>query len=303
VRNFLVKNNQGVQIFNTSGWGACLTAMTSKYHFDPLVEQQGQFNYSNGFASEQDPFTRYRNPDAALGANSSQNWRFPFWLPIAWGPTGQAGLQLMQDPAIQYQLEVGWGDATDLYSATTGTVTLSSIQCLPTVVLYHVPERAVDLPKLTYTLTTIEDVQPLTVGNGDNVYKFTTGNMAERVILEYVNTPASVQTPFFPTGATANASTNPISRIKMRYAQTQIPYDCDADTWLLIQRWRYGRDLPGGVYVHELGQPNGLPELVGVRDIVNTARLTDLDLIATLSGQTLTNAFTRAIRRQLVVNR
>src|SRR5947209_7877398 len=35
VRNFLVKNNRGVQIFNTSGWGACLTAMTSKYHFDP----------------------------------------------------------------------------------------------------------------------------------------------------------------------------------------------------------------------------------------------------------------------------
>src|SRR5262249_42044639 len=91
VRNFLVKNNQGVQIFNTSGWGACLTAMTCKYHFDPLVEQLGQFNYTNGFASEQDPFTRYRNTDASLGASTSQNWRFPFWLPIAWGPTGQAG--------------------------------------------------------------------------------------------------------------------------------------------------------------------------------------------------------------------
>jgi hypothetical protein len=49
--------------------------------------------------------------------------------------------------------------------------------------------------------------------------------------------------------------------------------------------------------------PNGLPELVGIRDVVNTARLTDLDLIATLSGQTLSNAFIRGVREQLVKNR
>ncbi len=303
VRSFLVKTNQGVQIWNTSGWGAVLTAMRSKYHFDPLVEQAGEFNYSNAFGNAQDPFAMYRNTDASLGASASQNWKFPFWLQIAWGPVGQAGLQLLQDPAIQYQFEVGWGDATDLYSTTTGTVTLSSIQALPGVVLYHVPERAVDLPKLTYSYTTIEEIQSLLVGSGDNAFKFVTGNMAESVILEYVNAPSSVQTPLFPTGATPGAAINPLTRIKTRYAQTQVPYDSDPNIWLLWQRWKYGRDLPGGVYVHEFGQPNGLPELVGIRDIINTARLTDLDLIATLSGQTLTSAFVRGIRRQLSVNR
>jgi hypothetical protein len=267
------------------------------------VEQAGEFNYANAFGSAQDPFTRYRNTDASLGASAVQNWRAPLWLDVAWGPQLQAGMQLMQDPAIKYQMEATWGSATDLYSATTGTVTLSNIQILPSTHLFHVPDRAVDLPKLSYTKTTIEDIQALNVGSGDNPYKFVTGNMAEKVILEYVNTPAGVKTPFFPTGATPSASVNPVTRIKTRYSQTQVPYDCDADTWLWRQRFLYGQDLPGGVYVHEFGMPNGLPELVGPRDIINTARLTDLDLIATLSGQTLTNAFVRAIRSQLVKNR
>ena len=156
---------------------------------------------------------------------------------------------------------------------------------------------------MSFSKTTIVDTQPLLSGSGDNVYKFVTGNMASKILLEYVNIPAGVQTPIFPTGASANASTNPITRIKLRYSQTQIPYDCDADTWLALQRWRYSQDLPGGVYVHELSMPNGLPELVGIRDILNTARLTDLDLIATLSGVSLSNAFVRGVREQLVKNR
>lgn len=303
VRQFRVFNNQGVDVWNTSAWGANVINSTQKVHLDWLVEQAGEFNYANAFGTAQDPFTRYRDTDASLGASATNNWRFPFWLPIAWGPSLQSGLQLLQDPAIRYSLQVGWGDATDLYSATTGTVTLSNIVCLPTTHLFHVPERSMDLPKLSFSKTTIEDTQPLLSGSGDNVYKFVTGNMASKVVLEYVNTPAGVQTPLFPTGATADASVNPITRIKLRYSQTQIPYDCDADTWLAIQRWRYSKDLPGGVYVHELSMPNGLPELVGIRDIINTARLTDLDLIATLAGQTLSNAFIRGIREQLVKNR
>jgi hypothetical protein len=302
-RRVRVFNNQGVDVWNTSAWGCALVDMAQKTHFSPLTEQGGQFQYANAFGTSQNVFTRYRNTDASLGASASQNWRWPAHLSIAWGPALQAGLQLLQDPAIRYSLEVGWGDATDLYSATTGTVTLSNVQCLPTVVLYHVPERSVDLPKLSFTKTVLEDQQPLLTGSGDNVYKFVTGNMATKVILEYVNTPASVQTPIFPTGASANASVNPITRVKARYSQTQIPYDIDCDSQYLIQRERYAQDLPGAVICHELSMPNGLPELVGVRDIINTARLTDLDFIATLSGVTLANGFIRGIREQLVKNR
>jgi len=303
VRRLRLFNNQGVDIWNTSGWGCQLINKTQKVHFDPLTEQAGEFNYAGAFGTAQDPFTRYRNTDASLGASVSQNWKAPFHISAAWGPALQAGLQLLQDPAIRFSLEVGWGDTTDLYSATTGTVTLSNVQLLPTVVLYHVPERAIDLPKLSFTKTTLEDQQPLLAGTGDNGYKFVTGNMASKVLLEYVNSPAGVQTPIFPTGASASASANAITRIKLRYSQTQIPYDVDADSQLLIQRERYSQDLPGGVYCHELSMPNGLPELVGVRDIINTARLTDMDLIATLSGVTLTNGFIRGIREQLVKNR
>lgn len=297
-----VFSNQGVDIWSAGAWATYLSNKTEKYRFEPIVEEASEFNYSNAFGNSRDPFTRYFQSDAALGASASQNWRFSSWLPIAWGPSAESGLQLLQDPAIRYSFEVTWGTLASLYSATTGTVTISAT-CLPTVVLYHAPERAIDLPKLSYTRTVLEDQQALLSGSGDNVYKFVTGNIATKVILEHVNAPAGVQTPIFPNGTTLANSTNPVTRTKLRYSQTQIPYDMDADTQLFRQRWLYGQDLPGGVYVHELSMPNGLPELVGVRDVLNTARLTDLDLITTLSGVTLTNGFTRGIRHQLVKNR
>lgn len=303
VRRARLFNNQGVDIWNTSAWGAILINKTQQTHFDPLVLQAGQFNYAAAFGTSLTPFTRYFNDLPSQVADTTELFRAMWRMPVAWGPALQAGLQLLQDPAIRYSLEIGWGDGTDLFSATAGTVTLSNIQVEPTVILYHVPERAVDLPKLSFTKTTLEDTQPILTGNGENTYKFVTGNMASKVVLEYVNTPAGVQTPLFPTGASEEVGTNPVTRIKLRYSQTQIPYDASADAWLAQQRYNYSQDLPGGVYVHELSMPNGLPALVGVRDILNTARLTDLDLIATLSGVTPANAFIRGIREQLVKNR
>lgn len=296
-------SNQGVDIWNTSGWGMANENVSSFRGVHPMVINASQFNYSNAFGAAQTPFTRYFNAVSSLGASAVNNWRFPGIVSVAWGAGLQAGLQLLQDPAIQYALEVTWGDLTDLYSSTTGTVTLSAVQCLPTAHIFHVPERAIDLPKLSYSMTTIEDTQALTTGSGENTYKFTTGNVALEMILELVNTPAGVQTPLFPTGASADASVNPVSRLKVRYSQTQIPYDEDADTLLFLQRQRYGQDMPGGVYIHDFDIGNGLPELVTTRDVINTARLTDLDFITTLQGVTLTNAFFRGVRQQLVRNR
>lgn len=288
VRRIVVKNNQGVELWNTSGWGAYLHASTTRTGFDPLIDKA---DYLGGFIS---PFTRYFVPATSLGASASENWRFALRIPIAWSDNLQAGLQLMQDPAIQYTVEITWGDATDLYSATTGTVTLSNIQALPVVQLFHVPVDTKDLPSLNYTKTVLEDVTSIN-STGDFTYKVVPGNMLTKIIQEFTNTAAGNRTPIPAASMTG---------FKVRYSQTQIPYDIDGDTQCFIQRYRYGRDLPVGTYCYDFSIPNGMPELPGSRDIINTARLTDLDIISTLSsGLTLVSAQARTIREQLVPNR
>lgn len=288
-RRIRVYNNQGVELWNTSGWGAYLYNATLRTGFDQLVEHA---DYLGGFVS---PFTRYFAAATSLGASASENWRFALYLPIAWGPGLQAGLQLLQDPAIRYQIEITWGDTTDLYSATTGTVTLSNLQCLPVIEQYAVPAQAIDLPRLSYTKTVLEDLTPVTQGTGDFTYRFTTGNIATRIIQEFTNTAAGDRTPI----PAAN-----ITQTQVRYSQTQVPYLQNSDIQLFRQRFLYDRDLPVGTYVQEFAMgPMGLPELVGTRDVLNTARLTDLDIITTLAGVTPVSAQCRTIREQLVANR
>jgi hypothetical protein len=289
IRRIRVYNNQGVELVNVTGFGLYLYNATLRTGFDQAVDHA---DFSYGAASN--PFARYFAGVSSLAASSTETWRFAWCLPIAWGFSLQAGLQLLQDPAIRYTMEITWGDATDLYSATTGTVTLSGVTLKPTIELYHVPAQAIDLPRLSYSKTILEDLQALTAGTGENTYKFVTGNLATRIIQEFSNAPAGVRAAILPAS---------ITQRRLRYSQTQIPYDQDPDTVLFRQRLLYGRDLPAGVYVDELSDPMGLPELVGTRDIINTARLTDMDIITTLSGVTLATGQMRTIREQLVANR
>jgi len=289
VRRFRVYNNQGVELVNLTGFGLYLYNATLRSGFDQSINNA---DFSYGAAS--DPNSRFNVPPTSLPASSSETVRFAWCLPISWGFSLQAGLQLLQDPAIRYTLEITWGDVTDLYSATTGTVTITNASVEPTIDLYHVPARAEDLPRLSYTKTILEDTQALTTGTGENTYKFVTGNLATRIIQEFSNAPGGVRAPIAPSA---------ITRRKLRYSQTQIPYDTSADIRLFMHRMNYGRDLPAGVYVDELSNPMMLPELVGTRDILNTARLTDMDIITTLSGVTLATGQLRTIREQLVANR
>jgi hypothetical protein len=288
LRRVRVYNNQGVELINLSGFGLYLYGATLRSGFDQAVNH-ADFAYG----ASNDPFGRYFADVSSLGASTTETFKFAWCIPVSWGFSLQAGLQLLQDPAITYTLELTWGDTTDLYSATTGTVTIAAT-VTPSIELFHVPAQAVDLPKLSYTKTVLEDITSLQTGTGDNTYKFVTGNMATRIIQEFSNIASAVRGPIAPSAVTG---------MRLRYSQTQIPYDMDPDTQLFRQRLLYGRDLPAGVYVWELSDPMGLPELVGTRDIINTARLTDLDLVTTLSGVTLSTGQVRTIREQLVANR
>lgn len=293
IRRIRIYNNQGVELWNTSGYGAYLYQRTLRSSFDPAVDGF-DFTFGGGL----NPLNRYHSNPSSLGASASETWKAAFFLPIAWGASLQAGLQLAQDPAITYNLEITWGDATDLYSATTGTVTLSAVTVTPMIELYHVPPQGYDLPRLSFTKTVLEEIIPLATGTGDNTVKFVTGNMLTRHIMEFSN--GSPRAPIAPATA---AAADLITNIKTRYSQTQIPYDQDAAVFLFRQRFLYGLDLPAGVFVTELSDAMGLPELVSTRDILNTARLTDLDFIATLSGVTLNGGQVRVIKEQLVANR
>ncbi len=151
------------------------------------------------------------------------------------------------------------------------------------------------MPKLAFTKTVLEDDQLLTSGTGDNTYRFQTGNIATKILHELRNTVGGVLQAVSPATVT---------QLRLAYSQTQVPYLVDARLQCFRQRLLYTRELPQGAYCFELAEPLLLPELVGTRDVLNTARLTDLQTQITLSGVTLTAPQgLRTIREQLLANR
>lgn len=283
-------NNQGVDLFNVTGYGLYLWDITQRTHFDPLVAQTGQF--IGGFTPT--VFAQYFKAPSSIGASASDTWSFMLRLCIAWGENLQAGLQLLQDQSVQYLLELTCGAPSDIYGATTGTVTLSSVVTTE-LEMFSVPPSPADQPRLNYTQVVLEDLQTsgFTAG-ADLVYPIVPGNIMCQIIHELAQ--GSPLAPFSPAN---------LGRLEFDYSQVQVPYNPPSVKFSYFrQRRMYGRDLPPGVLVHELQAPNGFPELKGGRDLINLAQLTNANSkIAIASGAPLTSPQLRTVRTQLAANR
>lgn len=297
IRKIRIYNNQNVELWNTSGYGAYIYQRTLRTAFDTFGTINEAVPAAARFGNVTNPLAQYYKEVANLGASATGTFRGGLYLPVVWGFPQEHGLQLAQDPAIRYSMEITWGDLTDLMptSGQSGTVTLqTSTKCSVACELFQVPEEGIDFPNMAFTKTVLEDIQALSAGTGDNTYNFVTGNVLTRMIHECSNIVSSNRQPIDPTA---------FSNFQLQYAQVQKPYVINPDIQLLRQRVLYGSDLPPGVLVHELQTGLGLPEMPTTRDVLNTSRLTDLQSIITLSGVTLSTGQLRTIRCQLSANR
>jgi len=283
-------NNQGLDLFNISGYGLYLWDTVQRSHFDPAIIQTGQF--IGGFTPT--VFSRYFKAPSSIGASATDTWTAMYRLCIAWGENLQAGMQLLQDQSVQYLLELTCGAPSDIYGATTGTVSLSSVVTTE-VELFSVPPSPADQPRLNYTQVVLEDLQTSGFSAGADLnYKIIPGNILCNVIHELA-VGATLQ-PFSPAN---------ITNLKLDYSQVQVPYNPGkAEFTYFRQRRLYGKDLAPAVVCHELQSPNGFPELKGGRDLLNLAQLTDANSkIGIASGASTTNAQLRTIRTMLAANR
>lgn len=282
-------NNQGLDLFNVTGYGLYLWDITQRSHFDPLVAQTGQF--VGGFTPT--VFAQYFQAPSSVGASTTDTWFFALRLMMGWGENLQAGLQLMQDPSVQYFLELTCGSPSSIYQSTTGTVTLSATVTTE-LEIFSVPPSPADQPRLNYTQVVLEDLQTSGFAAGaDLQYKIVPGNILCQVIHEIA------------AGSTlAPTSSANLTALKLNYSQVQVPYNSKSPFPFFRQRRLYGRDLPPAVLVHELQAPNGFPELKGGRDLLNLAQLTDANSLISLgSSFTTTNAQLRTVRTLLASNR
>lgn len=284
VRRLILRSSEGADIYNTSGHGNYILNRTLRTSFD----------YANAYAAgaqavgqPQTAFSRYYGFNRSLGASQVDNWRFMMSLPVSLGEQNLTGLLMLQNPGVQFQLEIQWGTVADLYRTTTGTVTLTNIVAKPEIEFYHLPASYRDDPDLGFARQIIESTQAITA-TGDNTFTPPLGNIYLKLIhcLENNNLPINQAL---------------VNQLRVQYAQTQVIYSQNPDIQLWRQRKRYGSDIFAGVYVHDWANANDLPEEPTARDLIDTGLITDMGSIFNLdSSLTFTSAQIRTIRDQIV---
>ena len=292
LRKIRVYTNMGVELVNLSGYGLYLYQSTQRTALDiDTIVNSLTYAATDGGANNTVK-SRYLVHPTSLGVSSSETWKAGYYLPIAWGTGGKAGLQLLQDDAVKYYLELTFGDLTDLYTSSSGTPALTNVSVTPMVETFSTPRNPANRPDLSYSKVILEETQPFDAGTGVSTFKMVTGNMVTQLIHELSN--GSTAKPLDPSEVTL---------MRMDYAQTQVPYNMNPDIQLLRQAFLYGRNMPQGVYIWELAEALGLKELPTMRDVIDTLMLTNLQSEITLSGVTLSSSKLRTIKEWLVPNR
>ena len=294
IRKVRVYTNMGVELVNLSGYGLYLyqSALRTGLDIDTIVNSLTYAVTDGG--TNNTVKSRYLVHPTSLGVSSSETWKAGYYLPIAWGTGGKAGLQLLQDDAVKYYLEITFGDLTDLYASTSGTPTLSNVSVTPMVETFSTPRNPANRPDLSYSKVILEESQPFDTGTGVTTFKMVTGNMVTQLIHELSNVTSTVAHPLDPVE---------VSLLRMDYASTQVPYSINADLQLLRQAFLYGRNMPQGVYLWELSEALGLKELPTMRDVIDTLMLTNLQTEITIAGVNLSSSKLRTIKEWLVPNR
>ena len=279
VKQLRLYTNEGQELWNTSGYGAYLHESTCRTALDPR-NPVASFNSTNTAAAI------YKIP-STYAKNTTYTITFYLYMDIAWEPSLIAGLIFLQNPTNRVTLEMTWGQASDLLNiGGGGSITINSVTAVPLIEVFNLPQSSANWPALSWAHMVIEDTNNPVTGTGDFPYKPLLGNSYLSIINAFNNNGTNMNVTDF-------------SLFRIQYQGTQNSYTVTPTQQVIMQRDRYAHDMPDGVFVHDFRLGSGLPELGNTRDVINTAQLTDFQIISTISAAITQPAYMRAVREML----
>lgn len=267
--------NGNTALFDMTGWGALIASLFTAYGYGGIG---GRPRIPDSATVPGPTATAFAAAAYAAGVSAGTNtWSFGLEIPLGLADDWRdpVGLILAAAPDTVLQIEVTFG--ATLYSTvaartTPVTVTGAAVAALtgtltPYVEFFTIPRMAADYPDLSRIHTWSEiGPQPI-VANGDQPVAIPRGNTAARIIHDvWTNTAAD--------------GTN-VSALKLQFNQNEIPYNMPRQLLAYVQRERYVRDMPDGIYAHDLWNSDS------PRDAVNTLLLNDLTSVLTVAGATI----------------
>ncbi len=267
--------NGNTALFDMTGWGAMISSLFTAYGYGGIGGRPRIPDNATVPGPAASAFSAAAYAAAAsAGANT---WNFGFEIPLGLADDWRdpVGLILAAAPDTVLQIEATFGAA--VYSTTasrntpilvTGAATATLTGTLtPFVEFFTIPRSAADYPDLS-RIHVWTELGPQTItANGDQQIAIPRGNTIARLIHDV-----------WTNGAADGTN---VSNAKLQFNQNEVPYNMSRQLLAYLQRERYVRDLPDGLYAHDLWNSDS------PRDAVNTLLLNDLTSVLTLGGATI----------------
>jgi hypothetical protein len=276
IQRLVLSANGNTRLIDLSGYGAMIQSLFAAFGFAGIGGRPRIVDSATTVGPAATGWTALNyGAGVSAGANT---WRFGIELPIGlsddWRPP--VGLLLTAAPDTELQVEVTWGPT--LYSTTAARTTPVTVTGAATAALtaaslrvigefFTVPAGQADYPDLRRVHTWHEQGPQNIPANGDVDIVVPRGNTILRLVhIVWANSVPN----------TAN-----VSEMRLVFNTNEFPYINPLLLQAYLQRERYVRDLPDGVFVHDL--INSLTP----RDAIATLNLNEVISRLTLSGATI----------------
>lgn len=211
------------------------------------------------------PSTRGMNyvENAATTAGQDQKIKFMVELPITLNDRDPVGLILLQNPETQVTLTLDIETLSKAYKPKAGeTVTFKSMQITPVLETFTIPPSANATPDIS-VLKLVQSKADIFAGNGQNIVKLNVGTIYRKLVLYLEDNDG---TPLKDSDFSG--------QLELVFNQADIPLSIKPSVLSARNTSQLGYALPDGVYIFDFSN-QGLPNMGGSRDYVDTERLTE----------------------------
>ena len=263
--------NNGFSPFNLSGKGLAL------------------YNRMNTYQSSQFANVSTANARGAVlmekvssSGGTSNDFRFIVRLPVVLNDRDPVGLINVQNPQTVCTVTLDFNELTSLLTTTTGFTLASAITVTPTVISYSIPIIGDAQPDLSVLKLVNEQVQAI-AGAGDVTVKLPVGQTYRKIGIIFEDA----------SGGEADAD---IGEFQLILNQADYPYRVDPFTLQAINQMSYGTIFNAGEFVFDFTN-QGIPNLGGARDYIDTERLTEFWLRSTAAAARNITVITETLAR------
>lgn len=248
LRNVSVSINNGFNPFQISGVGL---AIYNKLRLNSKIYDA---------VSDELAFCRLTNTASSAGAVNYM--RFMVELPFVLNERDPIGLILTQNEETVVTCQIDTNAIADMFASATGyTISEVNVAVTPIIESFSIPPVAEAMPDLSI-LKLVHEQNFAISQTGELTLKLPVGTTYRKIAMHFEHADG--------TGFTLNE----VDNLQMILNQADIPYNVPFKFILSENQKYYGDIFEQGTYIVDLSY-QGIPNLGGARDYIDTERLTE----------------------------